>query len=872
LISHSHQAQIHIYKTIKHILILSLFINLSLAQSAWVKTESGCEFWTLDTNAEKVTWDGDCKDGKVHGEGTLVLYKKGEAFYEFNGVMLDGYTKKGEIRWMTGNYANYFWLWDDDPSVQKIIGKYEGNGETRIGEINGFEEAHLVVIYEDGTYKSGIEINNKWREVKTVEEIENHFINNYAKSDYEHIIPIEISKKTIAISYFDNTGGDKSYDPLIKGLADMLISDLSNIESIKMVEREKLDALMKEIDLGGSKFIDNETAQKMGKGLGAQYILTGSFIVMGDAFRVDARLINVENGEIVFSKAVDGNKETFFDIEKELAKEIISKLELSVSKKTLSLMEELGTRSYDAFDNWKKGLFFYGDNQYDSAMVYYNNSLEIDPLFDSPKKDKFAIFTLLVSLRYPDGLTAIGSSKPLPGSLEDNQIIIDYFEYCEILNNNTTGLEDDHKFILKEMLEALYVKISESYFQSFNNKTRALEIALRGTKKFPENDRILYQYGLLNYNVKDYQKAIIAFDQLYKRTPDYKGLLQTMSVIFQELENWERVIEINEKRLQLEPNNYYVLRNLAFTNFNIGEYATAIEYFIKFPQLGGGKAEAFTNTGISYYSLNQYSKAIDYLEKAFEVIESYEPEGALGTSKDQIEKRLLPFIFDYLALSYERIGGYNKAIEIYKKYIDIVENPKDLSRLNTNLAFSYQELDSLNKAKKYYEKAIELDSNNWHVYNNYAYFYQKQGDLKTAEDMYKANIQRAPNIPNVLHSMGEFYQQMGEYDKAIDYFDSSIEIDSTYAISHYNLGQIYEERENDLFFEYYLKAAELNNKDAQRWVTKNRKLIDEHENKSKKTPATDYIEELKKLAELRDLGIITEEEFQQKKKELLGIK
>ena len=120
--------------------------------------------------------------------------------------------------------------------------------------------------------------------------------------------------------------------------------------------------------------------------------------------------------------------------------------------------------------------------------------------------------------------------------------------------------------------------------------------------------------------------------------------------------------------------------------------------------------------------------------------------------------------------------------------------------------------------------------------------------------------------------MGEFYQKAGEYDKAIDYFDSSIEIDSTYAISHYNLGQIYEERENDLFFEYYLKAAELNNKDAQRWVTKNRKLIDEHENKSKKTPATDYIEELKKIAELRDLGIITEEEFQQKKKELLGIK
>ena len=74
-----------------------------------------------------------------------------------------------------------------------------------------------------------------------------------------------------------------------------------------------------------------------------------------------------------------------------------------------------------------------------------------------------------------------------------------------------------------------------------------------------------------------------------------------------------------------------------------------------------------------------------------------------------------------------------------------------------------------------------------------------------------------------------------------------------------------------MFFEYYLKAAELKNNDAQRWVKKNKKLIDEHKNKSKKSPSADYIEELKKLAELRDLGIITEEEFEAKKKELLGL-
>ena len=37
--------------------------------------------------------------------------------------------------------------------------------------------------------------------------------------------------KTIAISYFDNTSGLKEYNPLSKGLTDMLITDLSNVKS-----------------------------------------------------------------------------------------------------------------------------------------------------------------------------------------------------------------------------------------------------------------------------------------------------------------------------------------------------------------------------------------------------------------------------------------------------------------------------------------------------------------------------------------------------------------------------------------------------------------------------------------------------------------
>ena len=121
--------------------------------------------------------------------------------------------------------------------------------------------------------------------------------------------------KTVAISYFDNTSGIEEYNPLSKGLADMLITDLSKIKSLKIVEREKLESLLKEIDLGDGKFIDPNTAQKLGKGLGAEYILTGSFLSVEPMMRIDARLVNVETGLIEKANMVEGLAKDFFVLE-----------------------------------------------------------------------------------------------------------------------------------------------------------------------------------------------------------------------------------------------------------------------------------------------------------------------------------------------------------------------------------------------------------------------------------------------------------------------------------------------------------------------------------------------------------------------------
>ena len=87
-----------------------------------------------------------------------------------------------------------------------------------------------------------------------------------------------------------------------------------------------MDSLLKEIELGDGKFIDPNTAQKLGKGLGASYMLTGSFLIMGETMRIDARLVDVGTAEIIMAQEITGNNSEFFLLEKELANLIIARL------------------------------------------------------------------------------------------------------------------------------------------------------------------------------------------------------------------------------------------------------------------------------------------------------------------------------------------------------------------------------------------------------------------------------------------------------------------------------------------------------------------------------------------------------------------
>lgn len=199
------------------------------------------------------------------------------------------------------------------------------------------------------------------------------------------LAPARAAGRTIAIAYFDNNTSSAELEPLRKGLADMLITDLANVASLQIVERDKLNQVMGELKLSQTKFIDPKTAQKLGKGLAAQLIMTGGYVISGDDMRIDIRIVEVTTGKVVTSDKVEGKKDDFFALEKDLVDLLIKTVDVKLSTSERSKLRSNATQSFDAWRKYSLGLDAKDRGDAEEARKQFQAALDADPSYRAAK-------------------------------------------------------------------------------------------------------------------------------------------------------------------------------------------------------------------------------------------------------------------------------------------------------------------------------------------------------------------------------------------------------------------------------------------------------------------------------------------------------
>jgi TolB-like protein len=124
-------------------------------------------------------------------------------------------------------------------------------------------------------------------------------------------------KPTVAVLYFTNAAlvDATAYAPLSKGLAEMLITELGQNSAIDVVERDRLQSVIEEQNLQRTDRVDQATAVKIGKTLGARHLLMGSFVIdPARNMRIDVRAVNTQTSRVDYVESITGKADRLLEL------------------------------------------------------------------------------------------------------------------------------------------------------------------------------------------------------------------------------------------------------------------------------------------------------------------------------------------------------------------------------------------------------------------------------------------------------------------------------------------------------------------------------------------------------------------------------
>lgn len=137
-----------------------------------------------------------------------------------------------------------------------------------------------------------------------------------------------VAPKRLAVLYFENNSSAHKEElaPLAKGLCDMMIGGMKGNGKVQVIERTRLEEVLKELKLTRDKAFDKKTTQQLGKLLGVQYLVFGSYFDLFGKFRIDARIVKVETGEISVAAGLTGKQDEFDILEQRVVERLLTQL------------------------------------------------------------------------------------------------------------------------------------------------------------------------------------------------------------------------------------------------------------------------------------------------------------------------------------------------------------------------------------------------------------------------------------------------------------------------------------------------------------------------------------------------------------------
>jgi TolB-like protein len=206
----------------------------------------------------------------------------------------------------------------------------------------------------------------------------------------------QAATRTVAVLPLSKGAAGPELDGFGVALADMMVTDLSTVPGLQLVERQRLADVLAELELGETDFIDESSAQELGHGLGAELVVVGSFSAVQGTLVIDSRVVAVATGAVLKAARAEGAVADFVSIEKEVVEGLVDGLQVELSRaERRKLLLQAPTEDFEAFASYGRGVKAKQEGQVDVARAAFEEALRRDPEFGRAAEELAALAVMV---------------------------------------------------------------------------------------------------------------------------------------------------------------------------------------------------------------------------------------------------------------------------------------------------------------------------------------------------------------------------------------------------------------------------------------------------------------------------------------------
>jgi TolB-like protein/Flp pilus assembly protein TadD len=176
--------------------------------------------------------------------------------------------------------------------------------------------------------------------------------------------------KSIVVLPFENLSPDPDQEFFSDGLTEEIISDLSKIETLRVISRTSA------MRLKGS----DEDIASIGKKLNVQYALEGSVRKAENNLRITAQLIDAKTDTHLWAEKYSGTLDDVFDIQERVSRSIVSSLKLKLSpaeNKEIKKRPIDNVYTYECYLKANQEIYRFSKESLNRAVRLIQNGLDV---------------------------------------------------------------------------------------------------------------------------------------------------------------------------------------------------------------------------------------------------------------------------------------------------------------------------------------------------------------------------------------------------------------------------------------------------------------------------------------------------------------